>query len=323
MNLHAIDLNLFLVFHAIYATRSVTLAGEQLNITQSAVSNSLKRLRERFNDALFVRTMDGMVPTPLAERLIGPATAGLSQLNQAIDMGRHFDIEKSNRLFRIAINEVGHLVMMPRLFNSMRELAPHIKIETVALSPAETRNGLLSGQIELAIGSWGGLGPAFYQQRLFYETFVVVMSHNNPLAQEGLTLSHYLQAEHLSFRPHGSTDMELESMLQRAGVPDQRNIVYAAAHAQGFVEILKDSNLLVTLPSRLARVVAAHHPSLAVVDVPFPVQPFQIRQQWHERVHQDPGHRWLRELAFALFNDFSTFTGLPDVHLHRPDDVTD
>ena len=110
---------------------SVTAAANALGITQSAVSNSLKRLRERFNDALFVRTMDGMVPTPLAERLIGPATAGLSQFNQAIDMGRHFDVEKSNRLFRIAINEVGHLVMMPRLFHNMRELAPHLKIETV------------------------------------------------------------------------------------------------------------------------------------------------------------------------------------------------
>jgi DNA-binding transcriptional LysR family regulator len=302
MNLHAIDLNLFLVFHAIYTTRSVTLAGEQLNITQSAVSNALKRLRERFNDALFVRTMDGMVPTPLAERLIGPATTGLSQLNQAIDMGRHFDAEHSTRLFRIAINEVGHLVMMPRLFHSMRELAPHIKIETVAPSPAETRSGLLNGQIELAIGSWSPMGPAFYQQRLFDETFVVVMSQSNPLAQDSLTLSNYLHAEHLSFRPHGSTDMELESMLQRAGVPDQRHIVYAAAHAQGFVEILKDSNLLVTLPSRLAKVIAGYHPSLTVVDAPFAVQPFQIRQQWHERVQQDPGHRWLRELAFAIFN---------------------
>jgi DNA-binding transcriptional LysR family regulator len=96
--------------------------------------------------------------------------------------------------------------------------------------------------------------------------------------------------------------MELESMLQRAGVPDQRHIVYAAAHAQGFVEILKDSNLLVTLPSRLAKVIAGYHPSLTVVDAPFPIQPFQIRQQWHERVQQDPGHRWLRELAFAIFN---------------------
>jgi DNA-binding transcriptional LysR family regulator len=85
-------------------------------------------------------------------------------------------------------------------------------------------------------------------------------------------------------------------------VPDQRNIVYAAAHAQGFVDILKDSNLLVTLPSRLAQVIAGSDPALTVVDVPFPVQPFQIRQQWHERVHQDPGHRWLRELAFAIFN---------------------
>src|SRR6476660_5688417 len=106
VNINSIDLNLFLVFQAIYATRSVTLAGDRLGMTQSAVSNALKRMRERFNDVLFVRSTEGMVPTPVAERLISPIEEGLAFLVHAVDQGRTFDPTTSTRLFRIAVNDI-------------------------------------------------------------------------------------------------------------------------------------------------------------------------------------------------------------------------
>lgn len=124
MNINSIDLNLFLVFQAIYATRSVTLAGDRLGMTQSAVSNALKRMRERFNDALFVRSADGMVPTPVAERLIAPIEEGIACLVQAVDQGRTFEPETSSRIFRIAVNDIGQLVMVPELISVARGIAP-------------------------------------------------------------------------------------------------------------------------------------------------------------------------------------------------------
>jgi DNA-binding transcriptional LysR family regulator len=309
MNINTVDLNLFLVFQAIYATRSVTRAGEQLGMTQSAVSNALKRLRERFDDAIFVRTMEGMVPTPLAERLIGPAVSGLAQFTLAIDMARSAEPSKSRRLFRIAVNEVGHLVMMPSLFKALSQEAPGIKLETMALSPAETRNSLVNGQIDLAIGSWSGMGPNFYQQRLFDETFSVLMCASNPLAQCALSLDDYLRSEHVAFRPHGGTDTELESMLGRAGLADRRSVVFASSHSNGLAQILRETQLLLTLPGRLAKEFAKDHAFLQIMDAPFSVQPFQIRQQWHERVQQDPGHQWFRDLVFRLFNDAAASAG--------------
>ena len=128
MNINSIDLNLFLVFQAIYATRSVTLAGDRLGMTQSAVSNALKRMRERFNDALFVRTADGMVPTPVAERLIAPVEEGIACLAQAVDQGRTFEPETSSRTFRIAVNDIGQLVMMPELLSVARGVAPGVPV---------------------------------------------------------------------------------------------------------------------------------------------------------------------------------------------------
>ncbi|WP_062365358.1 LysR family transcriptional regulator [Variovorax paradoxus] len=307
MNINSIDLNLFLVFQAIYATRSVTLAGDRLGMTQSAVSNALKRMRERFNDALFVRSADGMVPTPVAERLIAPIEEGIACLVQAVDQGRTFEPETSSRIFRIAVNDIGQLVMVPELLSVARGIAPGVRFETVDVSVAEARQRMLHGQIDVALGSWEAMGPSFYQQRLFDETFVVLMSKASPLGtRERIELDDYLAAEHIAYRPQGTTDSQLQQTLERAGALDRRRVVLTAAHSLGLTSIVATSGLLLTAPARLAKAMVASRADLHSVDAPFEVRPFEIRQQWHERFHQDSGNRWLRELIFGLFHERSS-----------------
>lgn len=307
MNINSIDLNLFLVFQAIYATRSVTLAGDRLGMTQSAVSNALKRMRERFNDALFVRSADGMVPTPVAERLIAPIEEGIACLVQAVDQGRTFEPETSSRIFRIAVNDIGQLVMVPELLSVARGIAPGVRFETVDVSVAEARQRMLHGQIDVALGSWEAMGPSFYQQRLFDETFVVLMSKASPLGtRERIELDDYLAAEHIAYRPQGTTDSQLQQTLDRAGALDRRRVVLTAAHSLGLTSIVATSGLLLTAPARLAKAMVASRADLHSVDAPFEVRPFEIRQQWHERFHQDSGNRWLRELIFGLFHERSS-----------------
>ena len=306
MNINTIDLNLFLAFQAIYATRSVTLAGERLGMTQSAMSNALKRLRERFNDALFVRSTDGMVPTPVAERLITPIEEGLACLMQAVDQGRTFEAQTSGRTFRIAVNDIGQLVMMPELLLVARGIAPGVRFETVDVPIAEARQRMLHGQIDIALGSWEPIGPSFYQQRLFDETFVVLTSRASPLGgRDSIGLDEYLAAEHIAYRPHGTTDFQLQQTLERAGALDRRRVVLTAAHSLGLSSIVASSGLLLTAPARLAQAMVASRTDLHIVNAPFEVVPFEIRQQWHERFHQDSGNRWLRELIFGLFHERS------------------
>ncbi|KQW62129.1 LysR family transcriptional regulator [Variovorax sp. Root411] len=306
MNINTIDLNLFLAFQAIYATRSVTLAGERLGMTQSAVSNALKRLRERFNDALFVRSTDGMVPTPVAERLITPIEEGLACLMQAVDQGRTFEAQTSGRTFRIAVNDIGQLVMMSELLLVARGIAPGVRFETVDVPIAEARQRMLHGQIDIALGSWEPIGPSFYQQRLFDETFVVLTSRASPLgSRDSMDLDEYLAAEHIAYRPHGTTDFQLQQTLERAGALDRRRVVLTAAHSLGLSSIVASSGLLLTAPARLAQAMVASRTDLHIVNAPFEVVPFEIRQQWHERFHQDSGNRWLRELIFGLFHQRS------------------
>jgi len=306
VNINTIDLNLFLAFQAIYATRSVTLAGERLGMTQSAMSNALKRLRERFNDALFVRSTDGMVPTPVAERLITPIEEGLACLMQAIDQGRTFEAQTSGRTFRIAVNDIGQLVMMSELLLVARGIAPGVRFETVDVPIAEARQRMLHGQIDIALGSWEPIGPSFYQQRLFDETFVVLTSRASPLGgRDSIGLDEYLAAEHIAYRPHGTTDFQLQQTLERAGALDRRRVVLTAAHSLGLSSIVASSGLLLTAPARLAQAMVASRTDLHIVNAPFEVVPFEIRQQWHERFHQDSGNRWLRELIFGLFHERS------------------
>ncbi|MFT3666422.1 LysR family transcriptional regulator [Piscinibacter sp.] len=303
MKISSLDLNLLVVFQAIYVTHSVTQAGERVCMTQSAVSAALKRLRERFKDPLFVRTPEGMVPTPLAERLIGPVRHGLDHLAQAIAQGEGFDPASSDRIFHIAVNDIGQLTMVPLLLATARRQAPLIRFETVEASFLDVRQRMLNGQIDLALGSWEAMGRSFYQQRIFDESFVVLMRAGNPVPAGGLDTQAYLAASHVAYRPSGRTDIELQKVLSRAGLQERRHIVLGAAHSLGLGAVLEDSDLLLTVPSRLARAMVDASPALRIEPLPCEIGSFPIRQQWHERYQQDGGSRWLRELIFKLFHE--------------------
>ena len=303
MNINTVDLNLFLVFQAIYATRSVTLAGDRLGMSQSAVSNALKRLRERFDDPLFVRTPNGMVPSAVAVKLIEPVEEGLAKLNQAIDQSRRFDPATSSQLFRIALNDIGQLVLMPPLLAKAQALAPGVRFEAVEASPSNCRQLMVDGAIDLAIGSWQPLGTGIYQQRLFEEGYVVLLNADHELQAGKLSISEYLTATHIVYRPSGASYDALHSTLAELNVLDKRKVVLTAVHSLGLLAIVGNSRLLLSVPERLALAMAASRTGLRIAQLPFDVPRFPIKQQWHEQRHADAGHQWLRRLVFDIFND--------------------
>ena len=302
MNINTVDLNLFLVFRAIYATRSVTLAGDRIGMTQSAVSNALKRLRERFDDPLFVRTPSGMVPTAVAKKLIDPIEEGLARLSQAIDQTRDFVPGSSNQLFRIAINDIGQLVFMPRLLAVARTVAPQVRFETIEVAAANCRALLVDGLADLAIGSWEPMGNSIYQQRLFEESYVALLSSAHPLKADKIQMDEYLAAQHIVYRPSGASNDALQTTLSDLNVLTQRNVVLTAAHSLGLSAIVASSILLLSVPHRLALAMAQSREDLRIAQLPFAVPPFPIRQQWHEQCHSDASHQWLRRLVFENFN---------------------
>lgn len=297
MNINTIDLNLFLVFRAIYATRSVTAAGDRLCMTQPAVSNALKRLRDRFNDPLFVRTPAGMQPTPMALQLSDLVEEGIVRFSQAIDCARSFDPETSDRLFRIAMNDVGQSVLLPTIVGAVRRQAKGVRVETVAPSTEQQiRQLLLEGEIDLALGSWQPLGSGFHQQTLFSESFALLLRSDHPSAGQTISLDDYLSLEHVNYRPIGASESALQSAMSAEGLLGRRRVVLTTAHFAGLATVVASSDLVLTLPCRLAEAVRQSMPGLMVAPLPFFLPPFSVFMQWHDRVDTDGGHAWLRRL---------------------------
>ncbi len=303
MNIKTVDLNLFLVFRAVYLTRNVTQAGDCVNMTQSAVSNALKRMRERFDDPLFIRTPTGVAPTPLADELFGPVEEGLRKLSLAIDKARGFHPAHSDRLFKIAMNDIGQLVLLPELFRGARAAAPHVRFETVgASSGEEARSLLLEGKIDVALGSWKPMGEGFASQVVCEEIFVALVGRQHPIASDTFTLTEYLASEHITYRPSGASDVALQDTLFALGIQPERKVALTVSHALGLAEVLSESCLVLSIPLRLARSLQCSHPGLRIVRLPFKVGPFQITQQWHERWEYDSGNRWLRDQIYLAFS---------------------
>ena len=127
MNLNKVDLNLFIVFDAIYTEANLTRAGQIVGITQPAVSNALARLRETFNDPLFVRTAQGMVPTPMAQNIIGPVRNALQLLRVSVQESRTFDAKQANKTYRISMTDLSEQILLPPLFQRLRRLASGVE----------------------------------------------------------------------------------------------------------------------------------------------------------------------------------------------------
>ncbi|MFM0210743.1 LysR family transcriptional regulator [Paraburkholderia sediminicola] len=313
MNINTVDLNLFLVFRAVYVTRSVTQASDLLHMTQSAVSNALRRLRERFDDQLFVRTSSGMEPTPMADGLIGLVEDGLAKFTQAIDQAQRFEPIHSDRRFRIAVNDIGQLVLMPSLLSAAREQAPLIRFETIGASSGDEAKGLLlEGKIDVVVGNWPPMGQGFRQLKLCDETFVGLLRRDHEIQSDKLSIEEYLNAEHLAYRPSSANDAALQETLFSCGALAQRKVVLAAAHSLGLEHVVSTSGLLLSVPSRLAQVMMQSRPDLRLVHLPFQVGPFQVWLQWHERFNSDSGNCWLRQLIKSVFQSLPPMISQPD-----------
>ena len=298
-----IDLNLLRVLCAVHATKSTSKAAVELGITQSGVSNALRRLRATFSDPLFVRCAEGMQATARAQELIEKIVPGMEYIESALMAEQSFDEKVSTRQFRIMANDLAQMLLMPRLLAKLVPLAPHTRFETVDASPEEGRRRMEAGVIDLVFGNWPPFGPDFHQLILFKEVFVVLMRAGHPLAEKKLTRKAYLKAQHLDYRPTGVSYQALRGVLEKVlhEQSEKRHVTFTAAHALGLASVLSGSDLLLTLPSRLVNAIAANRKQLVVRPLPIASPEMAISLQWHARAHRDPGVTWVRHSIAQLF----------------------
>src|SRR5690606_13908096 len=152
-----------------------------LDLTQPAVSNALARLRAAFGDALFLRTSQGMEPTPFARELAEPVRQALTLLEAALAHGPGFDPASSGRSFRFYMSDLGQIEFLPRLVERLRREAPDVRLEAVALEPEDIGAALAAGSLDLAVGFLPGLGPPVRRKALFRDPYVCLLRAGHPI----------------------------------------------------------------------------------------------------------------------------------------------
>lgn len=291
------DLKLLSVFDEVYKTRSVSRAGDHLGMPQSSVSIALARLRQHFGDPLFVRTSEGMQPTPHATALVAPIRQALELLRTVTRQQAVFDPAKSERSFRVCMTGITHLVLLPDLMNRLSEVAPSIHVEVTHISN-QTPRMLESGDADLALGFMPELEAGFYQQKLFDQRFACVVRKNHPRVHDRLTPGMFKREHHVVVSAPGAGYELVDRELDRLGV--QRKVSLHLPNFLGIGALVAQTDLMITVPARVAETLVRIS-DVKVFNPPFKLPGFAIKQHWHERYQNDPASKWLRSVISDLF----------------------
>ncbi len=298
MNVMDLDLNLLRAFDAIATEGSVTAAGERIGLSQPAMSNALARLRTLFGDPLFVRTPRGMRPTPFAQQLASPVREALRLIQTALQQHAGFDPRSSANTFRFHMSDIGEMVFLPGLLERIKHDAPGVKIEVVRIPIKDVHTALEAGELDLAVGFLPGLITGMRQQPLFREHYVCMLRAGHPLKGARISAKQFRAAAHVLVSYAGTGHQVIEETFVEEGL--SARIAVRVPHFLVVPMILARTDLIVTVPSRVAAVFAQLG-NFNVLKLPLPMPSFEVRMHWHQRFHQDPANRWLRQVMTELY----------------------
>lgn len=294
VNLKAIDLNLLLVFAAVYKHGSLTAAGDEIGLSQPAMSGALRRLRSVFQDQLFVRLSHGMGPTSRAEQLAPLIHEVLQRLQVAVAPPAPFVPASSTRAFTLFMNDLGEAALLPQLLERVRREAPGVSLLIPDLHVDELPQALEHGDIDLVIGVYPALDQGFLSEHLLEETYVCIIRETHPVLVQGLTQENFAQLSHASFTASGNVHRVIDEVLRTAGI--HRRVAVEVPHFVVIPSLIANSDLVVILPRTIGEWFERFL-SIKVVQLPFSFPSFHVNQYWHERRHEDGGVVWLRALV--------------------------
>jgi len=300
VHLGTFDLNLLLALDALLTERSVTRASARIGITQSAASHALARLRKLTGDELLLRGRDGMVPTLRAEAIGAPLRRALDDIRETLAPQPAFEPKTARLRVFIGTSDYAELVLLPGVMARLGREAPGVELRVVALRD-EPGSDLASGKLDVVLMPPlpSEEGPSIRRLQILEERFVCVARREHPLAKKkALTLPCFAGASHALISPWGKEGGFVDDALARLGL--ERRVTVALPHAMVAPHVIASSDLLLTMPERVARVLA---PPLDLVVLEPPQEllltGFTISILWHERTHADPARRWLRDVIVS------------------------
>ena len=300
LNFRTLDLNLLRVFDVVMAERNLTRAAERLSLTQPAVSNALKRLRESVGEDLLTRAPSGVKPTPRAEALWPEVRNALGSLHAALAPGE-FDPRTDAASFRIAMADATAALYMPPLVSQIEQGGALVDLRVLPLTTRDPSAMLERGDADVAVGHFpetiaGLLGQGSESPlrcaQLHETKYVCVMRAGHPLAGRELTLDAYCAANHLlvsfSGRPHGFVDEVLAPLDRKRRILLTVNQYFTAGR------VVAESDLLTVLPASLVGATGCRE-QLVTKPLPFHLDGMNVAMLWHQRNDRSSSHEWLRE----------------------------
>lgn len=303
MNIAKVDLNLLVYLDVLLREGSVTRAANQLSITQPAMSNGLKRLRDLFKDPLLVRTSDGMTPTQRALEIQPVVRDVLAKLESTIQPTTDFFPETSSRTFRIMASDYAESTLLLEVVRRLSDVAPNITLDVITPSDV-TFHDVEHGKVDMAINRFEELPLSFHQKVVWYDTFSCVINRNNPIIEQ-FDLERYLAGQHIWVSKTGfGVGVGVDpNEVQKLGWVDaeltklgkKRDIRVFTRHYHVALQLAKAQNLIATLPTRAAKLYS-QDPEVEILAPPFDIPPIALKMAWSALLHHDAGHIWLRRL---------------------------
>ena len=312
MNIARVDLNLLVYLDVLLRERNVTRAAEELGISQPAMSNSLRRLRDLFDDPLLVRTSDGMIPTDRALELQPLVRNVLAAAEIAVLPKTEFDPTGSDRIFRIMASDYTEVTLLPHLLQRLRREAPGIRLDIMTPSDVSFHD-VERGKVDLVINRFDSLPQSFHQVHLWDDSFSCVVSATNPIIKKW-TLKSYLASKHVWVSKTGmgvGVGMTPDD-VQRLGWVDEalgkldakREITVFTRHYQAALLLGEQDDLIVTIPSIAARTMSGN-PNVVILEPPFEIPRMRLKMVWSPLLQRDPGHRWLRQVIKSVSEEIA------------------
>ena len=296
-----LDFNLLPIAIALYDELSVSRTARRLGMSQPAVSHALRRLREAFDDPLFVRGPGGIVPTPRAHTIVRAARPHLEHLQEELLKGESFDPATSTRAIVLGLSDIAEMAFLPSILDHLRTRAPKCPVSTVTLPDAQLAEALEKGDVDIAAGYFPALAQRnFRQRRLSRHGFACLMRAGHSLWKSRLTVSAYLAAEHVVIRRAGRSQEVLERFLERRRM--RRKVALYTSNVLSVPFIVMDTQLVATLPYAVVTRFASITSQVAAALPPFDVT-YDLKLHWHRRFDNEPRSIWLREELTAVFKD--------------------
>ncbi len=289
-NLRRLDLNLLVTLDVLLAEHNVTRAAERLHFSQPAISVHLARLREALDDPLLLPGPRGMRPTARAQALREPLREALMALEQAVAPAAPFDPAGAAQTWRVAATDYGESTIVLPALAGLRAQAPGTRLAVVEMAPPHIARQAERGEIDLAFHTSEGAPPGLRRRPLFSERYVLAGRAGHPRLKRRPTIAQFNALEHVIVSPdgggfHGVTD----DVLAQTGLA--RRVVLSVPHFLFVMSALASTDLVAMVPFRLVR----ENALLRAVESPVEVPGYEMAMLWHERVHRDPAHQWLRE----------------------------